>query len=164
MKATDRFSAQQRVDKTRCRHVSASPSAGRESALSGWRRRFSSLSSLSELKAGDKRSGWTISGTLSDRGRPRRRSCVMSLNRREFFMRRTSLAVRVGVDFANQESVLVQQRSGRLRPVRQGLPAAAHPLHGSGGVGVAEAVPELGKGLPQLFFITANTTNKPDRW
>lgn len=69
------------------------------------------------------------------------------------FVTRTSLSVWVGVDFANQESVLVQQHSGGLQLIRQGLPAAAHPLHRSGGVGVTQAVPELRKRLPQLFLI-----------
>lgn len=69
------------------------------------------------------------------------------------FVARTSLPVWVGVDFANQESVLVQQHSRGLQPIRQGLPAAAHPLHRSGGVGVTQAVPELRKRLPQLFLI-----------
>lgn len=69
------------------------------------------------------------------------------------FVTRTSLSVWVGVDFANQESVLVQQHSGGLQLIRQGLPAAAYPLHRSGGVGVTQAVPELWKRLPQLFLI-----------
>lgn len=72
-------------------------------------------------------------------------------------MRRTFLAVRVGVDFADQEAILVQQRSGRFHAFRQGLPAAAHPLHGSGGVGVTQAVSQLGKGLPQLLLIPVTT-------
>lgn len=61
------------------------------------------------------------------------------------------------MDFADQESVLVEQHSGRLRLVRQGLPAAAHPLHRSGGVGVTQAVPELRKRLPQLFLVAMET-------
>lgn len=47
------------------------------------------------------------------------------------------------MNFADQESVLVQQHSRRLRGIRQKLPAAALPLHGSGGVGLTQAVPEL---------------------
>lgn len=70
---------------------------------------------------------------------------------------RTSLAVRVGVDFAHQEAVLVQQRSGRFQAVGQGLPAAAHPLHGAGGGGFAQAVPELRERLPQLLLVTMET-------
>ena len=80
----------------------------------------------------------------------------MEQRKREKGLRlRTSLAVRVCVDFADEESVLVQQRSGRL--VRQGLPAAALPLHRSGGRGVTQAVPELRKRLPQLFLVTMET-------
>lgn len=73
---------------------------------------------------------------------------------------RTSLSVRVGVDFADQEAVLVQQRPRRLRLVRQGLPTAGHPLHRSGRVGLAQAVPELGERLPQLFLVTMETKGR----
>lgn len=61
------------------------------------------------------------------------------------------------MDLANQESVLVEQRPRGLRLVGQGLPTAAHPLHGPGGVGLAQAVPELRKRLPQLFLVAMET-------
>lgn len=65
----------------------------------------------------------------------------------------TFLAVRVSMDLAHEEAIHVEQRSWRLRVLRQGLPTAAHPLHGPGGVGVAQAVAELGEGLPQLLLV-----------
>lgn len=61
------------------------------------------------------------------------------------------------MNFADQESIFVQQRSGGLRPDRQGLLVAAHRLGGLGGVGVAQAVPELRERLPQLFLIAMET-------
>lgn len=61
------------------------------------------------------------------------------------------------MNFADQESIFVQQRSGRLWPDRQGLLIAAHLLRGLGGVGVTQAVPELREGLPQLFLIAMET-------
>lgn len=61
------------------------------------------------------------------------------------------------MDFADEESVLVQQRSGRMRLVRQGLLAAVLPLHRSGGGGLTQAVPELRERLPQLFLVAMET-------
>lgn len=75
--------------------------------------------------------------------------------------RRTSFPVWVGVDFANQKSVFVQQQSRWwLQLVWQGLPAAAHPLHWPGGVGITQAVPELWERLPQLFLVAMGTQRK----
>lgn len=61
---------------------------------------------------------------------------------------RTSLAIWVSVHFADQEPIFVEQHSGGLWADRQGLLTAAHLLHGLGGVGVTQAVPEFRERLP----------------
>lgn len=67
--------------------------------------------------------------------------------------RRTSLSVRVGVDFANQEAALVKLPVGLLGDTNQRVSSRAQALHGVGGGVCPDGVRQLRHRL-QLLFIT----------
>lgn len=70
----------------------------------------------------------------------------------------TALAVDVGMDFADQEAILVKLCVGLLGHADQRVATAVDSLHGVGGR-VSAALGQLREGLAQLLLVSAEDRN-----